>query len=137
MFPGFLPLELKKSGKYTIFNEYKSKLRGKSYYTPGIPKMNVNVRNKMVSGEIKVWKTDGSSIYIIGERSGQGLYEFQVDKPGIYLIDINWTNGDQEPKAVFSVTGSFHDAMMAAALRGGGFSVSGPCPGRGNDCKPT
>ena len=121
--PGAFTVELKKPGKYTVFNEYKSHLRGKEYFNPSIPAMELKVKNKLSHEKIESWKTEVPSIYVIGDRSGQALYEFKVDKPGTYQIDVRWERGDQEPQAVFSVAGSFREAMITSAIQGGAFLI--------------
>ena len=63
-----------------------------------IPGIIVNIVSKDTGDEIPLSTPSTSSPYTIGGRSGIGLFDFSIDKPGIYEISASYpaTNGQQE-----------------------------------------
>lgn len=116
--PGTYTAEIKEPGTYTIYHEFKSKHRGKTYFTPGMPRMKITAEEKITHEPIKLVKVENPATYNIADSSGQELYRFEADKAKLVKIDVEWADGSPEPVMVFSVTGDFAAKIADAFSRG-------------------
>ena len=89
--PGSSDITLPQPGEYTIFYEYRSMVDNRIYSTDqDIPGIIVNIVSKDTGDEIPLSTPSTSSTYTIGGRSGIGLFDFSIDKPGIYEISASY-----------------------------------------------
>jgi hypothetical protein len=84
--PGKSDFTLSQTGLYTIFYEYRS-IVGNRVYSTGedVPSIQVNLVSRDTWSEIPLSNTSMNSTYIVGSRSGIGIFDFSIDKPGIYV----------------------------------------------------
>ena len=109
--PGSSDITLPQPGEYTIFYEYRSMVDNRIYSTDqDIPGIIVNIVSKDTGDEIPLSTPSTSSTYTIGGRSGIGLFDFSIDKPGIYEISASYpaTNGQQEEQTQEIVLAVIH-----------------------------
>jgi hypothetical protein len=113
--PGSSDITLPQPGEYTIFYEYRSMVDNRIYSTnQDIPGIIVNIVSKDTGDEIPLSTPSTSSTYTIGGRSGIGLFDFSIDKPGIYEISASYpaTNGQQEEQTQEIVLAVIHSSVM-------------------------
>lgn len=113
--PGSSDITLPQPGEYTIFYEYRSMVDNRIYSTDqDIPGIIVNIVSKDTGDEIPLSTPSTSSTYTIGGRSGIGLFDFSIDKPGIYEISASYpaTNGQQEEQTQEIVLAVIHSSVM-------------------------
>jgi hypothetical protein len=113
--PGSSDITLPQPGEYTIFYEYRSMVDNRIYSTDqDIPGIMVNIVSKDTADEIPLSTPSTSSTYTIGGRSGIGLFDFSIDKPGIYEISASYpaTNGQQEEQTQEIVLAVIHNSVM-------------------------
>jgi hypothetical protein len=113
--PGSSDITLPQPGEYTIFYEYRSMVDNRIYSTnQDIPGIIVNIVSKDTGDEIPLSTPSTSSTYTIGGRSGIGLFDFSIDKPGIYEISASYpaSNGQQEEQTQEIVLAVIHSSVM-------------------------
>jgi hypothetical protein len=113
--PDSSDITLPQLGEYTIFYEYRSMVDNRIYSTDqDIPGIIVNIVSKDMGDEIPLSTPSTSSTYTIGGRSGIGLFDFSIDKPGIYEISASYpaTNGQQEEQTQEIVLAVIHSSVM-------------------------
>lgn len=116
--PGTFTVEVQEPGTYTIYHEFRSNFRGKSYLTPALPQMKVSAENKINHEPVKLSRVENPTEYEMGESQGRELYTFEVEKPMAVKVDVEWADGSEEPVTVFSVAGNFSQKMTEAFTRG-------------------
>lgn len=116
--PGSMPLQLEKAGDYTIFYEHQSVIDGMVYSTP----------QSLTGLQVELTGPDGNAItlepssggtYNVGQRSGNGLFDFKAAQPGTYTLNAGYPDGSTEPRVVLAVMQGFMRKLMG--LIGGGF----------------
>jgi len=119
--PGGSDIMLSETGKYTIYYEYESVVGNRVFSTGGdIPGIGVTLVSKDTGLKIPLFRTSLSSTYSIGGRSGIGLFDFTIDKPGTYELSAFYPSGEQSsPKnIVLAVMHGFAGKLMGAILGG-------------------
>ena len=123
--PGSHEMELK-SGKYTVFYEYRSSVGGVAYSTSEyLPGMVATLRSQDGSEVVPVKDTSMSTNYQIGSRAGLSVFEFHIDDPGTYVLTARYEDGKTTPSVVLAV-GQFsilEILLPALPLGFGGFAV--------------
>jgi hypothetical protein len=54
-----------------------------------VPSIQVNLVSRDTGSEIPLSNTSMNSTYTVGSRSGIGIFDFSIDKPGIYCILVS------------------------------------------------
>ena len=105
--PGTHELELESTGTYTIFYEYRSTVDGKKYLTgeslSTISGIDIRLESKGDAQQIPLENPFGSTSYTVGSRSGESLFEFDIDEPGEYILTAEYENDRTEPEVVFAI----------------------------------
>jgi hypothetical protein len=113
--PGRGDITLSQTGKYTVFYEYQSMVGNRIYSTgEHIPGIQVNLVSKDTGTEIPLSSASMNSTYTIGGRSGIGLFDFTIDKPGMYELSASYPAAqeqqeEQRPEIVLAV---IHSSVM-------------------------
>ena len=88
--PGSSDIILQQTGKYTIFYKYRSMVGNRIYSTgENIPGIIINIVSKDTGDEVPLSSTSINSSYTIGGRSGIGLFDFDINEPGIYELSAS------------------------------------------------
>jgi len=109
--PGTASIEIDKAGKYTIYFEYDSVLDGKVYHNSDISDMLFTLTNKTTGEQINLNSSLANTSYSINERSGQGIFDFNVKEPGEYILETVYDTGAGE-NAVLAVGRPFVFQMV-------------------------
>lgn len=119
--PGVSDIELSETGKFTIFYEYRSVVGNRVFATgEDLPGIRVSLVSKDTGLNIPLSRTTMSSTYSIGGRSGIGLFDFSIDKPGTFELAAFYPSGKQtNPKnIVLAVMHGFVEKLMGTILGG-------------------
>ncbi len=103
--PGMHEIELSESGQYTIFYEYRSVIDSKIYMTGEALPTEILVTLYHRAGDKKVDLNQPSmnNTYNMGGRAGISLLEFNIDNPGIYIINARYAGDLEKPDIVLAV----------------------------------
>ena len=113
--PGSSDITLQQTGKYTIFYEYRTMVGNRIFSTgENIPGIIVNIVSKDTGDEIPLSRASTNSIYSIGSRSGIGLFNFDIDEPGIYELSASYPaiQGQQEEQRQEIVLAVIHSSVI-------------------------
>jgi hypothetical protein len=113
--PGSSNITLQQTGKYTIFYEYRSNVGNRIYSTgENIPGIIVNIVSRGTGDEIPLSSASTNSSYSIGSRSGIGLFDFDIDEPGIYELSASYpaVQGQQKEPGQEIVLAVIHGSVI-------------------------
>ncbi|MCX6672589.1 MAG: hypothetical protein NTY37_02290 [Methanothrix sp.] len=107
--PGSSDLLLAESGEYIIFYESRAVFKGKVYITgESLPDLNIEVKNKTTGSRAFIY-SPLKTTFSLGDRTGESIRAFKIDKPGVYQISASYASGDSSPEVVLSVGNGFSD----------------------------
>ena len=93
--PGSKEIELKGTGEYTIFHEYRSTFDGEIYNSgDNVSNLLVTVMEKSSGTEIPLSPPSGRTTYNIGGQAGYSLFNFRVTTPGVYIFTGQYRDGE-------------------------------------------
>jgi hypothetical protein len=113
--PGSSDITLQQTGKYTIFYEYRSMVGNRIYSTDeNIPGIIVNIVSKGTGDGIPLSSASTNSSYSLGSRSGIGLFDFDIDEPGIYELSASYpaVQGQQEEQRQEIILAVIHSSVI-------------------------
>lgn len=115
--PGSNDITLSQPGKHTVFYEYRSMVGNRVYSTgEDIPGIQVNLVSKDSGDEIPLSSASINRTYTIGGRSGIGLFDFDINEPGIYVLSAAYTaiqgQGQEEEQGQEIVLAVFHSSAI-------------------------
>ncbi|MCX6677226.1 MAG: hypothetical protein NTU95_04690 [Methanothrix sp.] len=107
--PGSSDLFLAESGEYIIFYESRAIFKGKVYSTDkSLPDLNIEVKNKTTGSRAFIY-SPLKTTFSLGDRTGESIRAFKIDKPGVYEISASYASGDSSPEVVLAVGKGFSD----------------------------
>ncbi len=101
--PGVAQLQLRETGRYTIFHERETIVNNEVYSSPTVSGLRVKVTAVSHARAVAVSPASVSSNYNIGGRSGRALLMFDVDQVGTYRIEGGYRNGAATPRVVLAI----------------------------------
>ncbi len=118
--PERVDIRLEKTGKYTIYHEYRSVIDNRVYAgsPQEIPGLEIALISETTRTPIPIEESSVSSTYTVGSRSGISLFDFNIDEPGIYELSAFYPDGQFEPKVVLAVGHGFVENMIWTVLQG-------------------
>jgi len=117
--PGKAELNLAQAGTYTIYYEYESVVGSKVYATGrSLSGLECAVTAKVTGADVPVSSTTVSSHYSLGSRSGFGVFDFTIDRPGIYVLSAQYAEGREGPEAVLAVGQGFTTGILTTVFGG-------------------
>ncbi|MGH6771361.1 MAG: hypothetical protein ACRECO_20345 [Xanthobacteraceae bacterium] len=122
--PGQAELTLGEQGSYTIFHEYRSTLDGRVYNVEGVSGLQVTVREKGTGTTVPL-TSSASSNYTIGSYAGRSLFNFEVRRPGVYVLAASYDRGRTEPQTVLAIDRGFVGNLIATILLAFGSAFGG------------
>jgi len=84
--PSATNLTLNETGKYTIFYEYNS---GEKLNLEDLEKLDISLIDKNTNEKLNVSSTSYSSGYSFGGHKGKSIFQFNVNKPGVYELSMS------------------------------------------------
>ncbi len=104
MVPGSTKLDLKETGTYTIYHEYRTYLDGQLYETQGsISGLACTVLGESGSENVSVIPSNMNETYSIGTREGEAIYKFSIQDPGSYYFSAAYSDGRSQPRAMLAI----------------------------------
>jgi len=114
--PGKAELKLVETGGYTIFHEYRSRVKGKTY-TWGVSLTGLTCHLTAPSGdEVPLRPASVNSTYSINERAGTAVLEFTIAEPGVYQFSAAYSDGRAEPEGVLAIGHGFVSKLVTLIL---------------------
>jgi hypothetical protein len=117
--PGKAELNLARASTYTIYYEYQSAVGSKIYSTGrSLSGLECVVTSKATSEKLRVSPTTVNSSYSLGSRSGVGVFDFTIDRPGIYVLSAQYAEGREGPEVVLAVGEGFTTGILTTVFGG-------------------
>jgi hypothetical protein len=117
--PGKTELSLNRPGSYTIYYEQESVVGSKVYSTSrSLSGLECTVTAKATGEEVALSRAAVSSRYSVGGRSGYSVFDFKIDRPGIYEIAAQYPEGQEGPEAVLAVGQGFTMGVLTTVFGG-------------------
>jgi len=117
--PGKTELSLNRPGSYTIYYEYESVVGSKVYSSSrSLSGLECTVASKAMGQEVTLSRTAVSSRYSVGGRSGYSVFDFKIDRPGIYEISAQYPEGQEGPEVVLAVGQGFTMRVLTTVFGG-------------------
>ncbi len=113
--PGTQTIELKETGKYSIYFEYRSVLDGKVYETESIVGLMCSLKNTETGESINLSNSIVNSNYSISGRQGKSIFDFDIDKPGKYEFKA-WYKSERGEEAVLAIGKGFSGSLFRTIL---------------------
>lgn len=103
--PGMHEIELSEPDQYTIFYEYRSVIDSKIYMTgEALPaELLVILYHRAGDKEVDLKQPSMNNTYNMGGRAGISLLEFNIDNPGVYIINARYAGDVEKPDIVLAV----------------------------------
>lgn len=118
--PSIEDITLEKTGRYTIYHEYRSVIGNKVYASSSqeISGLEIVLVSRATGTPIPIEESSVSSTYSVGSRSGVSLFDFNIDEPGTYKLSAFYPDGQHEPRLVLAVGHGFVGKIIWTALQG-------------------
>jgi len=117
--PGKTELSLNRPGSYTIYYEQESVVGSKVYSTSrSLSGLECTVTAKATGEEVALSRAAVSARYSVGGRSGYSVFDFKIDRPGIYEIAAQYPEGQEGPEAVLAVGQGFTMRVLTTVFGG-------------------
>lgn len=117
--PGKSELSLNRPGSYTIYYEQESVVGSKVYSTSrSLSGLECTVTAKATGEEVALSRAAVSSRYSVGGRSGYSVFDFKIDRPGIYEIAAQYPEGQEGPEVVLAVGQGFTMRVLTTIFGG-------------------
>ena len=117
--PGKAELNLAQAGTYTIYYEYESVVGSRVYATGrSLSGLECGLTAKATGANVPVSSTTVSSHYSLGSRSGFGVFDFTIDRPGIYVLSAQYAEGREGPEVVLAVGQGFATGIVTTVFGG-------------------
>lgn len=114
--PATTVLSLDKEGEYTIFHEYRSTMDGRVFSDSNLPSARVSVKSQATGKEIPLNSSSTRSTYSMGSREGMSLFNFNVEAPGKYDVNVEFPDSGKDYQTVFSVVHDFGKDLVVLIL---------------------
>ena len=120
--PGKSNLTLQTTGKYTVYYEYQSVVGGRVYSTgENLPSgLQFSVATKETGANIPISASTMKSSYSIGGRSGVSVFDFEIERPGVYELTSWYSEGQAGPEVVITVGQGFSANLLITVFGGVG-----------------
>lgn len=123
--PGEAEVMLPRAGNYTIYYEHKSVVDGKAYVTgEPLSPIEVSIESKETGDAILIRPSAINATYDLGGRSGRSIFDFTVDRPGAYVIDVRYADGIDGPEIVLTISQGFTLKLVLMILAIGGIGLT-------------
>jgi hypothetical protein len=106
--PGQSELSLDERGTYTIFIEHASGFA----IDPAVARLELELVSEQ-GQPVVLMRPDASFTYTLGDRTGQAVFQFEVDQPGNFLLAGDYPNGDSGPPVVLAVSKGLGGRLFA------------------------
>jgi len=113
--PGTSVIELKETGKYIIYSEYRSVIDGKVFETDNINGLMCSLK-KIDTGEfIELEEPSMNSTYSVGGREGKSIFGFNINETGKYELKA-WYETDNYKESVLAIGKGFGKELIRTIL---------------------
>ena len=117
--PGETNLKLSEPGTYTIFHEYESVFNEKVYSThESISGLECTLVSKANGARVRLSTSAVNTTYEFGNRSGRSVFDFRIERPGVYTLSASYPQGKQGPEVVLAVGKGITAGILVAVIGG-------------------
>jgi len=113
--PGKKIVELKETGKYSIYFEYRSVIDGKVFETNNISGLMCSLKNTSTGEFIKLDNASVNSNYSVAGREGKSIFQFVINETGKYELKAWYEEGEGE-EAVLAIGKGFGMVLVRTIL---------------------
>jgi hypothetical protein len=111
--PGRHEVRFSEPGSYTVFHEYRTIVGGRVTSQPaGLSGLEVRLASEPGGRPVRVRPCSARKTYSVGGRSGVGVFEFDIEKPGVYELTVTCREGGDGPKAVLAIARGFVGRLL-------------------------
>jgi hypothetical protein len=102
--PGKAEITLSESGDYTIFYEHESVIGNRVYSTgEDVSGLECVLVSKPLGTPVELSRSTVDATYSFGGRSGKSVFDFHIDRPGVYELASRYPPGREGPVIVLAV----------------------------------
>jgi len=112
--PGTTTINLKDSGKYTVFYEYDDEEEKEENNTK-VKQLDFTLTSNSTNITIPITKNSGISNYSTNGHGGKSFLEFSIDKPGNYELQANYKDNG-ESSFTLAIVKDFTKRMLITVL---------------------
>ena len=106
--PGDAELNLAQAGTYTIFYEHQSIWGGRTFSTgERLSGLECELFSRTTGSGVTLFAPHTSSTYSIRGRSGRSIFQFDIGRPGPYVLSSRYADGQLQPQVVLAVGHEF------------------------------
>lgn len=117
--PGNSDLNLTEPGKYTISYEYQTIVGGRVYSSdPNPPNMYCRLLDKQTGSDIALLPPSIRTTYSVNGRSGVSLFDFNINKSGIYELSARYPEGYEGREVILAVGSDTAGGILGTVTRG-------------------
>jgi hypothetical protein len=117
--PGKSDLTLTTPGSYTIFYEPESVFNNRVYSTSGkVSAIECTLVSKSTGAPVKLSHSTGNTTYQFDGRSGHSVFDFRIDRPGVYELTSDYPEGRGGPEIVLAVGSGVTEGLAIAVVGG-------------------
>lgn len=117
--PGNAELALPNPGEYTVFYEYQSVMGNRTYSTGlDVPDLRLSVVSKDTGSAVKLRPSGVNTTYSFERRAGRSLFDFNIDKPGVYQFKTRYAKGQQGEEVAMAVGQGVPGVIMKTVFMG-------------------
>jgi hypothetical protein len=115
--PGVTEITLTEPGNYMIFYERRSIVDGHVYATgEHLSGLECQLVSRATGSGVALSAPGMSTSYSIGGRAGRSIFEFYIDRPGVYILSARYTGGLTQPQVVLAVGHEFGKRVLAITV---------------------
>ena len=119
--PGEHHMQIDKSGSYHMYYEHVTNFNGKDFITnkDDYKKMTYSLQSEADGEEVKMLDDSGETGYNINnKRTGYAVLQFEIYRPGAYILKAEYKDVKQIPEIVLGVKSSLSGLMIILAILG-------------------
>jgi hypothetical protein len=102
--PGTHDIDLRSSGKYTVFYEYRSIIGGRVYSTEeSEPEISASLTSQKDGRSVEMLQPSERSSYGTHSYKGVSVLQFRIEEPGTYVLTGAYDHGETGPDVVYAI----------------------------------
>jgi hypothetical protein len=126
--PGNAMLVFDKPGPYMIYHEKKGTVDGRYYDSESVNGLQLGLTADATGAHVKLVDPSPGESYKIGNRSGESIYAFTLDQPGLYRLHADLAGSSKAVVTINQgslVAATFRTILGALGIAFGGLAVAG------------
>lgn len=113
--PGTRVIDLKETGQYNIYFEYRSTIDGRVFNTRSIEGLMCSMKNTETGEAAEIKNPSMNASYSFPGREGRSIFGFSIDKAGKYEMKT-WYESGSGQEAVLAIGKGFGSKLVTTVL---------------------